>query len=75
MNSYIHERQTIPNLIKKTESFENCKELTLNHNFIDPSKMSPPNSFMEKLIKRMDNYYSPSNKNINDKCLSFKNYS
>jgi len=45
--------------IKKTSSFEN-KELSLNHNFIDPTKMSPPNSFMAKLAKRMDNYYSPT---------------
>lgn len=45
--------------IQKTSSFEN-KELGLNHNFIDPTKMSPPNSFMAKLSKRMDNYYSPT---------------
>jgi len=45
--------------IQKTSSFEN-KELSLNHNFIDPTKMSPPNSFMAKLTKRMDNYYSPT---------------
>jgi hypothetical protein len=73
MNSYIHERQTIPVPIKKTESLENCKELSLNHNFIDPSKMSPPNSFMEKLMKRMDNYYSPTNKDTMGKSFSFKN--
>lgn len=45
--------------IQKTSSFEN-KELSLNHNIIDPTKMSPPNSFMAKLTKRMDNYYSPT---------------
>lgn len=45
--------------IQKTSSFEN-KELGLNHNLIDPTKMSPPNSFMVKLTKRMDNYYSPT---------------
>lgn len=73
MNSYIHERQTIPVPIKKTESFENCKELSLNHNLIDPSKMSPPNSFMEKLMKRMDNYYSPTSKNNTGKGFSFTN--
>jgi hypothetical protein len=44
--------------IQKTTSFEN-KELGLNHTFIDPTKISPPNSFMDKLAKRMDNYYSP----------------
>lgn len=73
MNSYIHERQTIPVHIKKNESFENCKELSLNNNFIDPSKMSPPNSFMEKLMKRMNNYYSPTNKDTMGKSFSFKN--
>lgn len=45
--------------IQKTTSFEN-KELSLNHTFIDPTKCSPPNSFMDKLSKRMDNYYSPT---------------
>ena len=45
--------------MKKTSSFEN-KELSLNHNFIDPTKMSPPNTFMDKLAKRMDSYYSPT---------------
>jgi hypothetical protein len=60
MNSYIHEKtQPIP--LKKVSSFETTSELSLNHTFFDPSKMSPPNSFMDKLMKRMDNYYSPSN--------------
>ena len=71
MNSYIHERQSVIIPIKKNTSFENCKELSLNQSFIDPSKMSPPNSFMEKLIKRMDCYYSPTNKS--EKSFSFKN--
>jgi hypothetical protein len=70
MNSYIHERHTIAIPIKKNTSFENCKELSLNQSFIDPSKMSPPNSFMEKLIKRMDCYYSPTNKS--EKSFSFE---
>lgn len=55
---YIHEK-TVPIPMKKTSSFEN-KELSLNHNFIDPTKMSPPNTFMDKLAKRMDSYYSPT---------------
>jgi hypothetical protein len=59
MNSYIHEKtQQIP--LKKTSSFESTHTHGLNHIFIDPSKMSPPNTFMDKLIKRMDDYYSPS---------------
>jgi hypothetical protein len=59
MNSYIHERQSIPIPMNNINSFENNK-LSLNHTLIDPFKMSPPNSFMEKLMKRMDNYYSPT---------------
>ena len=73
MNSFIHERQAIPVPLQKTQSFENCKELSLNQNFIDPSKMSPPNSFMEKLMKRMDNYYSPTEEKNKNKTFSFKN--
>ena len=62
---YIHEI-TIPAPapilipIKKSSSQDNCKELSLNQTFIDPNNMSPPNSFMDKLMKRMDNYYSSS---------------
>ena len=61
MNNYSYERTiaiTIP--IKKVSSFEN-KELSLNHTCIDHSKMSPQTNFMDKLVKRMDNYYSPRN--------------
>jgi hypothetical protein len=61
MNTPVYERTiSIPIPLKKTSSFEN-KELSLTHTCIDPSKMSPPNSFMDKLVKRMDNYYSPTN--------------
>lgn len=60
MDSYIHEKtQPIP--LKNVSSFENSSELSLNHTFFDPTKMSPPNSFMDKLIKRMDTYYTPKN--------------
>jgi len=60
MTNYIYER-TIPISISKTKiSTGNSKELSLNHNLIDPSKMSPPDNFMEKLMQRMDNYYSPT---------------
>ena len=31
---------------------------SLNETTIDPSKMSPPNFFMDKLQKRMDKYYT-----------------
>ena len=62
MNSYIHEKtQQIP--LKKVSSFESTSEHSLNHIFIDPSKMSPPNTFMDKLMKRLDHYYSPVNNN------------
>ena len=69
MNSYIHERQSIPIAIpmKKTSSFDYNKELALNNNVIDPSKMTPPDDFMDKLMKRMDNYYSPTRSNLNNK--------
>ena len=60
MNSYIHEK-TQPIILKKVLTIENNSELGLNHTCFDPSKMSPPNSFMDKLMKRMDNYYSPTN--------------
>ena len=61
MKTLVYERTiSIPIPLKKTSSFEN-KELSLTHTCIDPSKMSPPNSFMDKLVKRMDNYYSPTN--------------
>lgn len=33
-------------------------ERSLNETNIDPSKMSPPNNFMDKLHKRMDRYYT-----------------
>ena len=59
MDSYIHERQIpAPIELKKTSSFEN-KERSLKEIIHDPNMMSPPNDFMEKLIKRMDCYYSP----------------
>ena len=62
---YIHERvKSIPVPIKKTTSQDNCKELSLTHILNDPNKMSPRNSFMEKLMKRMDNYYSSSENEI-----------
>ena len=59
MDSYMHEL-TIAIPIQKTNSFEN-KELSLNTTSIDPTTMSPPNDFMNKLVKRMGNYYSPTN--------------
>ena len=68
MNSYIHEKtQQIP--IKKVSSFESTPEHSLTPIFTDPSKMSPTNSFMDKLMKRMDHYYSPVNNN--DKPFKF----
>ena len=61
MNSYINEKnQPKPIPLKKVSSFETNSELSLNHAVIDPSKMSPPNNFMDTLMKRMDNYYSPT---------------
>ena len=54
MDSYMHER-TIAIPIQKTNSFEN-KELSLNTTSIDPTTMSPPNDFMNKLMIRMNSY-------------------
>jgi len=60
MNKYIPEK-SIPIPIKPTTTTttNNSNELGLNVTVNDPSKMSPPDFFMEKLMKRMDNYYSP----------------
>jgi hypothetical protein len=63
MDSLMTYERSIMIPIQKTSSFEN-KELSLNHNIIDPSKMSPPNSFITKLARRMDNYYVPTNTEI-----------
>jgi len=59
MEHYIHERST-PIVIKNNAINKKSNELGLNHNVIDPFKMSPPNSFMNKLNARMNTYYSPS---------------
>ena len=58
MEHYIHERTT-PIVIKNNTINNNSKELGLTNHVIDPFKMSPPNSFMDKLNTRMDTYYSP----------------
>jgi len=59
MDSYTYER-SVPIVINSPKNAEYSKELGLNNTIIDPFKMSPPNSFMKKLTKRMDNYYSRS---------------
>lgn len=68
MESCKYERSS-PIPLKKVSSFESCKELSLNHNIIDPTKMSPPNIFLDKLKQRIDCYYSPNSKN--EKKFSF----
>ena len=55
MNKYTPEK-TIPIPIKPTTTINNSNELGLNVTVNDPSKMSPPDFFMEKLMKRMDNF-------------------
>lgn len=57
MDSYTYER-SVPIAINSPKNSEYSKELGLNNTTIDPFKMSPPNIFMKKLTKRMDNYYS-----------------
>jgi len=61
MENFSYEKTIAINIpLTKISSFEN-KELSLNNTSIDPFQMSPPNSFMDKLVKRMDDYYSPTN--------------
>ena len=68
MEHYIYEK-SLPIIIKKANSVDNSKELGLNHNIIDPFKMSPPNSFMNKLNSRMNTYYSTEpSKQIDNNC-------
>lgn len=55
----IHER--IPKTSESKNLFSNMKEkslgeYSLNQNFFDPSKSSPPNDFMLKLKLRMSHY-------------------
>jgi len=63
MNTLAYEKTVpiqIPNPIQNNSSIKH-KELGLNHTCIDPSKMTPPNNFMDKLVKRIDSYYSTVN--------------
>ena len=60
MDKYIPEK-SLPIPIKPTTAVVNSNELSLNLTVNDHSKMSPPDNFMEKLMKRMDVYYSPKN--------------
>jgi hypothetical protein len=57
MDSYTYEK-SVPIVINQSKNSEYSKDLGLNNAIIDPFKMSPPNSFMKKLAKRMDYYYS-----------------
>lgn len=68
MEHYIHERSN-PIVIKHNTINKKSNELGLNHHVIDPFKMSPPNSFMNKLNARMDTYYSsgPHKESLLDK--------
>ena len=53
---------TKPIPIKKTQSRPDLtsfsSECSLKQNFFDPTKSSPPDSFMEKLELRMQHYYN-----------------
>ena len=56
-----------PQFFKKSDiipiinnSFEKS-QYSLNQNFFDPTKSSPPNSFMKKLYLRTMNYDIPNN--------------
>ncbi len=56
----IHERiNKMPisnNLSTKMKELDTLGEYSLNQNFFDPSKSSPPNEFMLKLKLRMSHY-------------------
>jgi len=56
----IHERTNkipISNILStKMEKQETLGEYSLNQNFFDPTKSSPPNEFMLKLKLRMSHY-------------------
>jgi hypothetical protein len=58
----IHERSNIINIkqnLSTTVKNNSPKgEYSLNQNFFDPSKSSPPNDFMIKLHMRMNRYQS-----------------
>ncbi len=50
------------NLSTKTKEMESLGEYSLNQNFFDPTKSSPPNEFMLKLKLRMSHYNLFDNK-------------
>jgi hypothetical protein len=52
------------NIKDKISSSINTHQYDLKQNNFDPSKSSPPNDFMEKLILRMSVYESFSKKGI-----------
>ena len=60
MKHIIHEKNNkIPNKKNLFTCINNSspnKEYSLNHNFFDPSKSSPPNEFMIKLYMRNSKY-------------------
>lgn len=62
----IHERTNkipiINNLSTKIKEQECLEEYSLNQNFFDPTKSSPPNEFMLKLKLRMSRYNLFDNK-------------
>jgi hypothetical protein len=73
MSTYINERSNPIKIPQKSTSLNSPtnNEHALNYMFNDPSKMTPPNYFMDKLIMRMENYYDSSSydskKNFNFK--------
>lgn len=69
----INERSIIIPINKRLSRFINetktTEECSLNKNFFDPSKSSPPNNFMDKLIQRMSVYNSVTYKDTNENNL------
>ena len=47
---------SVPIKIPKVSSTERIEEYALNCNFFNPGKMSPPDSWKERLAQRIKNY-------------------
>ena len=58
ISSYPISKSEIIPITKETNTLPNeIIQHSLNENYFDPSKMSPPNDFMNKLQKRLGTYY------------------
>jgi hypothetical protein len=68
-NSHFKNERTKPIYIKKnldTSMNNNNEQYSFKQNFFDPTKNSPPNEFMIKLLMRMNIYNTKSYVDNND---------